>query len=128
MKDTYIPELACIMFVLGMVGFAMLAQGCTTTYTEFQGECVTQQWKLASVVMRQRQICDLPMPDEDEMQVRDRDKMNPNPFPGLWDQNPADTADPNLLEKRMLIQKMNRTKDPAVIDELMRQYKALEEE
>jgi len=78
--------------------------------------------------MRSRQICDLPVPGDEELQVRDREQMNPNPFPGLWDQNPADTADPNLLEKRILIQKMDRTKDPVVIDELMRQYKALDEE
>ena len=101
---------------------------CTTTYTEYEGECVKQEWKLASVVMRQRQICDLPSPEVDEMQVRDREAMNPNPFPGLWESNPADTTDQNLLEKRLLIQKMNRTRDPAVVEELMRQYKALEEE
>jgi len=33
MKDTYIPEVAVIMFVLGMVGFAMLVQGCISTQT-----------------------------------------------------------------------------------------------
>ena len=33
MKDTYIPEVSCIMLVLGMIGFAMLVQGCVSTQT-----------------------------------------------------------------------------------------------
>ncbi|MDB4312054.1 hypothetical protein N9937_01360 [bacterium] len=66
---------------------------------EFEGECVVQQWAIASVVLRRRQICDLPSPTEGEVQVKDREAMKVNPFPGLLDRNDADSLDPDLLEK-----------------------------
>ena len=52
--------------------------------------------------MRSRTLCDLPPPELYETQVRDREAMETNPFPDLFDLgNPADSADPNLLEKSM---------------------------
>jgi hypothetical protein len=77
--------------------------GCATQFVEFEGECVIQQWTLASVVMRRRTLCDLPPPNEaTEGYLRDREAMSTNPFPDLLDfDNEADTIDPNLLEKTL---------------------------
>ena len=75
---------------------------CSTTFVEFKGECVIQDWQFLGYSMRTRQICDLPPPEMDEVQVRDREAMDTNPFPDLLDfDNDADTIDPNLLEKSM---------------------------
>ena len=80
--------------------------GCTTTFVEFRGECVIQDWKLFGASVRQRQICDLPPPQEDVAfdpetdRLRDREAMDTNPFPDFTDRlNKADSFDPNLLEK-----------------------------
>jgi len=83
----------------------VLILSCTTSYMEFQGECVTQEWTLSSLTLRKRQICDLPAPnmvykDQGETAVSDREAMNINPFPDVLGPNPADSFDPNLLEKR----------------------------
>jgi hypothetical protein len=77
--------------------------GCTTSFIEFEGACVMQQWALASVVVRRRQLCDLPAPEVlTEGYLRDREAMDVNPFPNLFDlDNKADTVDRNLLEKTM---------------------------
>ena len=75
--------------------------GCVTRYLELKGECVVQEWKLASFTVRSRMICDLPPPGMLEEQVRDREAMDVNPFPDLFERNPADSTDPNLLEKAM---------------------------
>lgn len=76
--------------------------GCTTTFIEFEGECVMQQWSLASVVVRRRNLCDLPPREPEEEQLRDQEAMEMNPFPDLFDlRNEADSTDPNLLEKKM---------------------------
>ena len=80
----------------------LILPGCTTTFVEFKGECVMQEWQLVGYPVRTRQICDLPPPDDDEVQVRDREPMDVNPYPDLFDfKNDADTIDPNLLEKTM---------------------------
>ena len=55
----------------------LTALSCTTSYMEFQGECVTQEWTLSSLTLRKRQICDLPAPnmvykDQGETAVSDR--------------------------------------------------------
>ena len=78
-----------------------LLSSCVTKFTEFRGECVLQEWKLANITLRYRQICDLPPPDMNETQVRDREAMDVNPFPDLLERNDADSTDPNLLEKKM---------------------------
>lgn len=94
--------------LLSLVLSLLLLSSCTTTFIEFRGECVLQQWKLVSVTMRQRQICDLPPPQEDPFfnpdvdRLRDREAMEINPFPDLGDRlNKADSMDPNLLEKSL---------------------------
>ena len=79
-----------------------MISGCETTYLELRGECVMQRWQLFGQTMRSRTLCDLPPPDATETQVRDREAMDVNPFPGLLDfNNPADSTDPNLLEKEL---------------------------
>ena len=51
MKDTYIPEVACIMFVLGMVGFAMLLQGCTQFKVDTMEQCSMDSLTVAGIQM-----------------------------------------------------------------------------
>lgn len=89
--------------VAAYFGFALIVMlaGCTTSYLELKGECVVQAWTLASVTIRRRLICDLPVPEDDEMAVRDREAMDVNPFPDLLEDNEADSMDPNLLENSM---------------------------
>ena len=82
-------------------GLVLFLLACTTTYVEFEGECVMQEWSFLGQTMRERQICDLPSPKAHETQVRDREAMNVNPFPDLFENNKADSMDPNLLEKEM---------------------------
>ena len=80
----------------------VLASGCATHFVEFEGECVIQQWSFASMVLRRRTLCDLPPPTMAEGKLRDREAMDVNPFPDLFDRNnPADSMDPNLIEKTM---------------------------
>ena len=77
-----------------------LLPGCATTYMQMEGQCVMQQWRFATVVMRNRLLCELPVPrDHDEL--RERDPMETNPFPDYWEPNKADSMDPNMLEKSM---------------------------
>jgi len=75
--------------------------GCSTIYVEVKGECVMQQWRFIGYTMRARMICDFPPPAEGETEVRDREAMDTNPFPDLFEENDADSTDPNLLEKSM---------------------------
>ena len=98
---------------------------CATTYTEFEGECVQQEWKFSSVVLRKRQICDLPSPGRGDPAVRDRPEMNVNPFPGIFEVNPADSSDPNLLEKNRIKRKWMRTDSPEERAELEEMYRKL---
>ena len=80
----------------------MMISGCETTYLELRGECVMQTWYFLGQTMRARTLCDLPPPGMTEPQVRDREAMDVNPFPDLFElNNPADTMDPNLLEKEL---------------------------
>ena len=61
-----------------------------------------QQWNLAGFVVRRRMLCDLPPPKDSETPVRDREEgRSANPFPNLFENNKADSADPDLLEKSM---------------------------
>jgi hypothetical protein len=85
-----------------LAGILVLTTGCATHFVEFQGECVIQQWTLASVVLRRRTLCDLPPPKFYEEKLRDREAMSTNPFPDLFDfDNKADSADNNLLEETL---------------------------
>ena len=93
---------------LAVLSTAILGSSCTTTYIEFRGECVIQDWRLLGQSIRQRQICDLPPPMEDvgfdpeTDEIKDREAMDVNPFPDLGDRvNKADSTDPNLLEKSL---------------------------
>ena len=88
---------------LVVLGSSLLAiAACSTTFVEFKGECVIQDWSFLGYTIRQRQICDLPPPSMFEEQVRDREPMDVNPYPNLFDLgNPADSLDPNLLEKKL---------------------------
>ena len=96
--------------------------GCATSYIEFEGECVVQEWKFATIVLRNRQICDLPPPDHGEVQVKDREVMNPNPYPGMFDTNPADSMDGNLLEKRRAMKGMMDAKTQEEYDHFEQLY------
>lgn len=84
-----------------VLAFLILLISCTTSFIEFKGECVIQEWRLVGYAIRVRQICDLPPPEGDEKEVRDREAMGINPFPDLFERNKADSTDPNLLEKTM---------------------------
>ena len=87
-----------------LIIISLFVAGCSTTYVEFKGECVIQDWSLRGYTLRQRQICDLPPPDDDETQVRDREAMNVNPYPDLFDlNNNADSPAVDLLEGNMNI-------------------------
>ena len=83
------------------IAVVFLLAGCSTSYIEVKGECVMQQWQLLGQTMRERTICDLPPPEEGEENVRDREAMDVNPFPDLFEENKADTTDPDLLEDSM---------------------------
>ena len=84
------------------VAIIAVVAGCATTFIEFEGECVLQEWQLLGYSLRQRTLCDLPSPDvATEGRLRDRKSMGVNPFPGLLDRNKADAIDPNLLEKQL---------------------------
>ena len=95
---------------LAVVLSSLLLLSCTTSYIEFEGECVLQRWAALGYTIRLRQICDLPKPQTeglDDRVIRDKEPMNPNPFPDLiGEENPADSMDPDLLEKERL--KMRR--------------------
>ena len=85
-----------------LLKISLVLTSCVTSFIEFKGECVIQDWKLAGINTRTRILCDFPPPTLDEGYLRDRDAMEVNPFPDLFDfNNKADTIDPNLLEKTM---------------------------
>lgn len=105
---------------------AMMVSSCTTSYHEITGTCIVQEWSLSSVVLRQRQICELPPPDANDVQLRDREPMNINPFPDLFETNEADSTDPNLLEKARLRKLWHETDDPATKAEIYKEYEKLE--
>lgn len=86
----------------GLALAMLMLSSCTTTFIEFKGECVVQQWAFMTFNVRRRMLCDLPPPSADEGHLRDREAMSVNPYPNLLDfDNDADTTDPNLLEKKM---------------------------
>lgn len=89
-------RLLSIIFVM-----TSCATSCTTTFMEFKGECIQQVWMFLSLVVRKRMICDFP-PPIDETELRERDAMDVNPFPDLFEKNPADSFDPDLLEKERI--------------------------
>jgi hypothetical protein len=108
----------------------LMALSCTTSYMEFQGECVTQEWALSSIMLRRRQICDLPAPnmvykDQGETAVSDREAMNVNPFPDLVEGNPADSMDKNLLEKRRTKNLINNSTSKLEVEALVAHYNTL---
>ena len=77
--------------------------GCTTSYVEFEGECLQQRWGFIGYTVRERNLCDFPKPKlvgPDERVLREKEPMNPNPYPNLFEGNRADSLDPDLLEKR----------------------------
>jgi hypothetical protein len=85
-----------------LLALLLIAGGCATHFVEFEGECVIQQWTLASLVLRRRTLCDLPPRDLYETPLRDEEAMSTNPFPDLFDfDNKADSPDNNLLEKTL---------------------------
>ena len=110
---------------IAAISMLLALASCSTTYYEVTGTCVAQEWKLASVVLRARKICDLPPPTDEEIEVRDREAMNVNPFPGVFDYNPADTSDRNLLEKRRLIKRYENSKTDEERDRIIREYERL---
>ena len=73
-------------------------------------------------MLRKRQICDLPPPNRNEVQVRDREPMNPNPYPGVFDTNPADSMDGNLLEKRRALRDMRNAETQEEYDRAEQLY------
>ena len=80
----------------------LLVVSCTTRYITYEGKCITQQWLLSSFILRQREICELPIPDVSSGDTPLIDKKPVSPFPDFFDYgNPADTFDPNLLESQI---------------------------
>lgn len=51
---------------------AILAiNGCTTSFIEAAGECVSEQWTFGGMVIKRHLRCDLPPPDDAETPVRE---------------------------------------------------------
>ena len=88
-----------IIFAGGILLSVIVVVGCATSYKEVAGTCVIQEWRFGNVVMRSRDICELPPPGPGDVQVRDREMMDVNPFPDLFEKNVADTTEENLLRK-----------------------------
>lgn len=103
-------------------------EGCATSYRELTGTCVVQEWKFGTIIMRQRDICELPPPEPGDVQVRDRESMEVNPFPDLFERNKADTTDRNLLEKARLRFMYEQSKDPEIKKAIIEEYDRLTEE
>lgn len=111
-----------LLYCYFVAAWASWTAGCTTTYVEFEGECVIQEWTLSNITLRKRQICDLPPPTGADPEVRDRKPMNPNPYPGMFDTNPADSTDANLLEKRRAMKGMMDAKTQEEYDHYEQLY------
>ena len=90
----YLPA---VLFVALLVMTGLLA-GCVTRYNEFTGSCITQEWALGNLVLRTRQICELPPPGMGDEQLIDKEPVSP--YPDFLDRdNKADSRHPDLLEK-----------------------------
>ena len=77
----------------------IILSACATKYHEVTGTCIVQEWQLLSLVLRTRQICELPTPEAGE-ELSEKEPISP--YPDFIDsRNKADTMEPELLEDTM---------------------------